>query len=178
MINLKGLHMNYQLLESIGLVGFDLSYVLIGIVALLLILIILVIVLIIKLNKLSKLYGKFMTGKDGQSLEQEIIGLVDDNNLMKDTIDKNKKNIRDLYKQFENAFQKVGLVRYDAFNQMGGKLSYSIALLDQNNNGFIINSVHGADGCYSYTKEIKNGSCNISLGDEEQQALNEAMNVD
>ena len=51
-----------------------------------------------------------------------------------------------------------------------------LALLDEGNNGFIINSVHSTDGCYSYTKEIKKGECEISLGEEEQQALNIAMN--
>ena len=58
---------------------------------------------------------------------------------------------------------------------MGGKLSFSLALLDENNNGFVLNSVHSADGCYSYTKEITNGECAISLGEEEKQALEMAM---
>lgn len=58
---------------------------------------------------------------------------------------------------------------------MGGKLSFSLALLDENNNGFILNSVHSTEGCYTYTKEIKNGECAISLGEEEQQALDMAI---
>ena len=78
----------------------------------------------------------------------------------------------------ESAFQKVGIVKYDAFQQMGGKLSFSLALLDQNNDGFILNSVHSSEGCYSYTKEIKNGECAISLGSEEEKALDIAMGLD
>jgi len=78
----------------------------------------------------------------------------------------------------ESAFQKVGIVKYDAFQQMGGKLSFSLALLDQNNDGFILNSVHSSEGCYSYTKEIKNGECSISLGSEEEVALNKAMGIE
>lgn len=58
---------------------------------------------------------------------------------------------------------------------MGGNLSFSIALLDENNNGFILNSVHSVEGCYTYTKEVKNGSCKISLGEEEEKALNIAI---
>ena len=57
-------------------------------------------------------------------------------------------------------YDTVGIIKYDAFQQMGGKLSFSLALLDENNNGFIINSVHSTEGCYSYTKEIKNGEKN------------------
>ena len=66
---------------------------------------------------------------------------------------------------------------FDAFNQMGGKLSFCLALLDENNNGFILNSVHSTEGCYSYTKEIQNGICEISLGNEEEKALNMAMEI-
>ena len=50
-------------------------------------------------------------------------------------------------------------------------------LLDENDNGFILNSVHSTEGCYSYTKEIKNGLCDISLGEEEKQALDIAMDL-
>ena len=58
---------------------------------------------------------------------------------------------------------------------MGGQLSFSLALLDENNNGFLINSVHSTEGCYSYTKEIKQGECSISLSEEEVKALELAM---
>lgn len=80
-----------------------------------------------------------------------------------------------LYKNMESAYQKMGLVKYDAFSQMGGQLSFCLALLDENNNGFIINSVHSTEGCYSYTKEIKNGQSDISLGKEEAEAMAIAM---
>ena len=78
----------------------------------------------------------------------------------------------------ESTFQKIGIIKYDAFNQMGGKLSFSLALLDENNNGFVLNSVHSADGCYSYTKEIINGECAISLGEEEKELVNAAVAED
>ena len=116
-----------------------------------------------------------MWGGDEKSLEKDIIGLIEDNKFLKNTTEKNKKDIRVLYRNMESAYQKMGLVKYDAFNQMGGQLSFSLALLDENNNGFIINSVHSTEGCYSYTKEIKNGSCSISLGKEEEEALSIAM---
>lgn len=167
--------MNSRLMDSIGLGNLDIGYILIGFLAVILILMILVIVQIVKSNKLKKRYEKFMRGKEVKSLEQEIIGLYEDNKFLKITVDKNKKDIRNLYKRLESTFQKVGLVKYDAFKQMGGQLSFSLALLDENNNGFIINSVHSTEGCYSYTKEIKNGESKISLGEEEKQALDIAM---
>ena len=169
--------MNYNLLEEIGLGNFDLTYLFIAAYALILILIIVVIVQAIKFSKLSKKYKKFMSGKNAKSLEKDIVGLYEDNKFIKASAEKNKNDILTLYKKFESTFQKIGIVKYDAFNQIGGQLSFSLALLDENNNGFVLNSVHGAEGCYSYTKEIKNGMCEISLGDEEREALNMAMNI-
>ena len=103
--------------------------------------------------------------------------MYEDNKYMKLSIDKNREDIKELFKKHETTFQKVGLVKYDAFTEMGGKLSFALALLDEKNNGFIINSVHSSEGCYSYTKEIRNGSCDISLGEEEREALDIAMDI-
>ena len=136
-----------------------------------------VIVQAVKLSKLSKKYKKFMSGKNAKSLEKDIIGLYEDNRFIKASTEKNKSDIRFLYKKLASTFQKVGIVKYDAFNQMGGQLSFSLALLDENNSGFILNCVHSTEGCYSYTKEIRNGSCDISLGEEEREALDIAMDI-
>lgn len=161
-------------LNKIGLGSFDIGYLLIivaGLTVLVLLFIILLIVQICKTSKLKKRLDKFMLGKNGLSLEQDMIGLFEDNKFLRNNVEKNRKDIRDLYKRMESVFQKMGLVKYDAFNQMGGQLSFCLALLDENNNGFILNSVHSTEGCYFYTKEIKNGECSLSLGTEESEAL-------
>lgn len=167
--------MNSELFNMIGIGNIDIGYIFAGIAAILLILLILFIVLLVKYFKLKKRYDKFMQGKNASSLEEKIEGVFQDMKILKTNVDKNKKDIRSLFKNMESAFQKVGLVKYDAFNQMGGQLSFSLALLDENNDGFILNSVHSSEGCYSYTKEIKQGSSSISLGEEEQEALRIAM---
>lgn len=165
-------------LDRIGFSNFDLGYLLIGMAAVILILLIVIIILIVQIKKVGKLnrrLDKFLLGKDGKSLEKNIIALFEDNQFLKSSTEKNKKDIRVLYKNMESAYQKMGLVKYDAFSQMGGQLSFCLALLDENNNGFIINSVHSTEGCYSYTKEIKNGQSDISLGKEEEEAMAIAM---
>ena len=167
--------MSSAFFESIGLGFVDIGYILLGMTAAILILFILLIIQISKASKLKKKYEKFMTGKDAKSLEKEISGLFEDINLMKVTVDKNKKDIRKLFHNMEYTYQKCGIVKYDAFQQMGGKLSFSLALLNERNDGFILNSVHSSDGCYSYTKEIVGGECKISLGEEEESALKLAM---
>lgn len=165
-------------LQQIGMGGFDLGYLLAGMAAVILILLIVLIVLIVQIRKVSKLkkrMDKFLTGKNAKSLEREITTLVQETQSLKEKQEVNRKNIRTLFKNMEATYQKMGIVKYDAFSQMGGQLSFSLALLDEGNNGFIINSVHSSDGCYSYTKEIKAGSCDISLGKEEAEALEIAM---
>ncbi|MBQ7359447.1 MAG: DUF4446 family protein [Lachnospiraceae bacterium] len=162
-------------LSSIGLGGLDIGYIFVGLVAMALILLIMCIVLLVKTSNLKKRLDKFTTGKDGKSLEKDIVGLYEDNKFLKANVDRNKKDIRTIYKNMESTFQKMGVVKYDAFRQMGGQLSFCLALLNEKNDGFIINSVHSTEGCYSYTKVIKNGECDISLGEEEKKALQIAM---
>lgn len=167
--------MNSDFLTGIGLGGLDIGYILAGITVVLLVLLILLIVLLVKYSKIKKRYDKFMKGKNAVSLEDDIRGVFEDMKLLRTNAERNKKDIRILFKNMEKTFQKLGIVKYDAFNQMGGQLSFSLALLDENNDGFLINSVHSSEGCYSYTKEIKGGTSPISLGAEEEQALRIAM---
>ena len=169
--------MNSQILNYIGLGGIDIGYILIGMAAMIVLSFLLIIILMIKVSKWKKKYSIFMQGKDAKSLEQDIIGLYEDNKFVKIAIEKNKNNIRELFKKHELSFQKFGIVKYDAFQQMGGQLSFSLVLLNENDNGFIINSVHSTEGCYSYSKEIKNGECSISLGEEEKKDLNIALGI-
>lgn len=164
-------------MNNMGFTNIDLTYLFIGAFAIIFILIIIVIVLFINMGRISKRYKKFMEGKNAKSLEKDIMGLYEDNKLIKASMDKNRKDIENLYTKFESSFQKIGIVKYDAFRQMGGQLSFSLALLDENDNGFVFNSVHSAEGCYLYTKEIKNGLSEISLGDEEKEALDIAMDL-
>ena len=63
------------------------------------------------------------------------------------------------------------------FREMGGKLSFCLAMLNENNDGFILNSVHSSAGCYSYLKEVRGGRCEIDLGAEEQKSLEEALSI-
>ena len=167
--------MNYQLLQKMGLGNIDITYLFLVMLILLLIFMIMTIVLLVKTNKLIKKYKRFMKGENAKSLENDIIEMFERQVEIEETLSKNSEDIKLLYKKFKKAFQKVSLTKYDALNQMGGQLSYCLVMLDENNDGFIINSVHGADGCYSYTKEIRKGKSSIALSNEEQQTLIDAM---
>lgn len=167
-----------NILNLLGIDSLVLAIILIVMASLLLVLLILVIVMLVKHSRLKKRLAKFTVGRNGTSLEKDIFALIDEANQLKVVVDRQRKEIRDLYKRLETTFQKIGLVKYDAFQQMGGKLSFSLALLDENNNGFILNSVHSTEGCYSYTKEINAGVSSLTLGKEEEEALRIAMKAE
>ncbi len=167
--------MDSNLLSYIGLGNIDPAYIYIGFIVLIFILFVILIVQMVNMSKLKKKYETFMQGRNAISMEDEITKLFSDMDFLKISSEKNSRDIKKIYENLKVVYQKVGVVRYDAFQQMGGQLSFSIALLNGNNNGFIINSVHSSDGCYTYTKEVKNGESSISLGEEEKQALENAM---
>lgn len=168
--------MSSNFLNNIGLGNIDIGFILLGLLLFSMILLIMVIVAFVQIGKFKKKYTKFMLGKDGSNLENDIMTLYEDNKYMKLSIDKNREDIKELFKKHETAFQKVGLVKYDAFTEMGGKLSFALALLDEKNNGFIINSVHSSEGCYSYTKRVKDADSQIALSNEEKVAVERAVN--
>lgn len=168
--------MNSNILNSIGLGSIDPAIFIIVLLVLLLVNIVLLVIFIVKNVKLTNRMNAFMLGKDASSLEEEITDLFAINKNIVEKVRENRKDIRKIYRKFTKAIQKVGIVKYDAYQQMGGDLSFSMALLDEENNGFIMNSVHSTEGCYTYTKEVRDGRCDLELGNEERIALEKAVN--
>lgn len=161
-----------------NIINNNLVYISIALSIFLIILLVLIIILSVKQRKLNLKYKKFMTGASGENLEEQVISrFADIDNLKEDT-----KNLNlELGKVKENlliTYQKIGVVKYDAFKEMGGKLSFVLTLLDKNNNGIIINSVHSSrEGCYTYCKEIIKGESFLELSEDEKKSLNQALNT-
>lgn len=167
--------MTSNLLNSMGLGNMDIGIVLIVMCVLLIAAIVLLVLFITKEEKLRKKYLIFMRGKEASSLEEDIINLYNDNKALKEKITQNRRDIKTLYKLQRKNVQKIGLVKYDAYQQMGGLLSFALVLLDEDNNGLVLNSVHSTEGCYTYIKDIKGGECELELGKEEKEALQQAV---
>lgn len=148
----------------------------IGIMAIIMVIMfILLLVNIGKSNRLRKRYEAFMQGKNAESLEETLSTRIQQIDQLLVSEKENRENIENISNILLHTFQKVGMVKYDAFHEMGGKLSFSLALLNQENDGFIINAMHSREGCYTYIKEILNGNSIIVLADEEREALNIAL---
>ena len=157
-------------------IGFDSDYILLGIAGFSILLFIILLINAIQMHKLKKKYKMFMDGKNAKTLEESIKSRMDQIDYLISSNQKNENDIEIILKIMKNKFQKVGLVKYDAFQEMGGKLSFSLALLNEINDGFIINAMHSREGCYTYIKEVIDGNSIIALGDEEKEALEMAIN--
>lgn len=159
------------------LLGENIVFVAAAGIAAILILLILNIVTLAKVSKLKKKYNSFMEGKEAKSLEETIITRFRQVDDLKVNQELQGKDIEALKANILKTYQKFGLVKYDAFNEMGGQLSFSLAMLDKKNNGFLLNTVHNREGSYTYVKEIFDGKSEINLSEEEEKALNKAVNA-
>ena len=133
--------------------------------------------MIVKVTKLKKKYSLLMKGSSSKSIES----LVHDfKNLSKDAYDKSEialDGIKLLNNQIQNCVQKVGIVRFKAFEDVGSNQSYSIALLDNKSDGVIITSIFGRDTNTSYAKPIVRGKSEYALSEEEYLAVERALGI-
>ena len=160
--------------------GIDPFYVKAGIVALILILFLVLLIMQIRLmgkfKKLYRTYDRFMRGKDMESMEETVLAQFERIEALEKSNEEKDRQIESIFENLQHVYQKTGLVKYDAFREMSGKLSYAVALLDKEDNGILVNSMYSREGCYSYVKTISGGKCSIEMSEEEQKALKIAVN--
>lgn len=149
--------------------------ILIAMAVIMAVLIAVVIILIARTKKLRDRLDLFLGGQAGESLEEAILDKFTKMKVLEEKDAVEDKAIRDIYKKLRKAYQKTGTVKYDAYMENGGNLSFALALLDEDNSGIIFNVMNSSDGSYCYLKEIENGRCDIALGREEAEALDIAM---
>ena len=137
--------------------------------------IVLTIVCAVHYRKLYRRYDIFMRGRDAESLEGTIKKLLDETNLLRSENRSAAAQVQAYYKQVKASYQRIGIVKYNAFKGMGGDLSFVLAVLDDNNSGWILNSVHSREGCYLYIKDVIEGKTEVLLGNEEKEALEKAL---
>ena len=130
---------------------------------------------IARYKNIYRLYDSFMRGRDAESLEDIILEEQDRIEALEEEDASNKEVMRTMNRNIRASFQKCGVVRYDAFEGMGGKVSFAMALLDYTNTGVIINCMHSATGCFLYVKEVDAGTTEVQLGAEEKGALERAL---
>lgn len=139
------------------------------------ILLVLAIIMLTKLANMKKKYKQFMTGAQGYNLEQIVLDHREEILKLNEKVANHDDYITTISSHFSEVYSKIHVMKYDAFREVGGCMSFVLVLLNINNNGIIINSIRGTDGNYVYLKEIKNGECEIPLCKEESIALKETI---
>ena len=131
----------------------------------------------IKLGKLRKSYTNFMkklgNGKDFEDMLKSYMQRVDE-------VEQKNAELSSFCKRLDNdmagCLQKVGIVRYSAFKDMGSDLSFALALLDEKNNGVVLNGIYSSEISNIYAKPIENGTSKYTVSAEEQKAIDIAIN--
>ncbi|MGI5852783.1 MAG: DUF4446 family protein [Bacillota bacterium] len=143
--------------------------------ALVLLLLVTVAVLLFRVSSLKKRYERLMLRDDGVDLE----GLINSYKIVAEDLTQRSEKLEQvtdqITKEMEQHIQNVALVRYSAFEQGGGELSFSAALLDKKGDGVIFTSIFGRDEARFYGKPVKGGKSEYSLSEEERQAIKDAM---
>ena len=130
----------------------------------------------LRLSRLERKYKMFMKGSDAQSLEKTFMRKFAQIDRLYEAKENHEQTIKSIVKNFRVIFSKYGVEKYDAFDDVGGKLSFALALLDKENTGLILNAVHSRDNCFLYLKEIVKGESYVMLSQEEVEALRKAVN--
>ena len=107
-----------------------------------------------RLSRLERKYKTFMKGSDAQSLEKVFVRKFAQIDKLYDAKEEHDHDLLFIKKNLDKMFNKYGVEKYDAFDDVGGKLSFALALLDKENTGLILNAVHSRDNCFLYMKEI------------------------
>lgn len=155
--------------------GVDLGIIVIVLAILTLISFIASVICFSQYRKLYRRYDVFMRGKDAETLENTIMELVNEAKYLRAKDSDTRRLVDSIVSKAQAGYQKTGIVKYNAFKGMGGNLSFVIAMLDDNNTGFVLNSVHSREGCYLYLKDVIEGKTEVLLGNEEKEALERAL---
>ena len=158
-------------------IGLETDVIVLVALGLILILLILCIVLLAKNSGLRRRYEGFMADSDGRSLEKAFQKKFENMDFINEKLKEVDGRLRHIDANLLRTYQKVGIVKYDAFQEVGGTLSFVLVLLTKDHDGFIMNTMHSnSEGCYTYIKEVKAGEVFVTLSEEEYQALEQAKN--
>jgi hypothetical protein len=162
--------------DIINVIGMEKSILILAILSI--ILLIAFIITIFRISNINKKYKEFMKKLgNGKNLEEDLENYM----YRVDRVEKQNAEINTLIqnidKDLENCVQKVGIVRYSAFQDTGSDLSFTLALLDEKNTGVVLNGIYSREMSNIYAKPVQNGKSSYTLSEEEQKAIKKAMSV-
>lgn len=127
-----------------------------------------------KVNILSARYLGFMRGRDGASLEDRLTEICDHMDSVESEVADNRMRLNEMAGVLNTALRGIGVVRFNAFQDTGSDLSFSVAFLDAHKNGLVVSSIYGREETRTYAKPVKDGQSHYQLSVEEKDAIQRA----
>jgi len=129
----------------------------------------------IRLKKANIRISKFFKGKRAEDLEEIIFEILKREKRNEKSIEELREKIQNINSRLLGSIQNVGILRFNPYKEIGGNQSFSVALLDEKENGFVLTSYHQREGTRVYLKPIQNGKSEFTLTKEEEEAINKAI---
>lgn len=147
-----------------------------GMLVLMVVLIIGFIILVVKFSKLNKKYQDFMIKLgNGKNLEEDLETYMYRVNKVESENAQIINSIEEINQEQKKCIQKIGMVRYNAFQDVGSDLSFALAMLDENNDGVVLNGIYAREMSNIYAKPIENGKSTYTVSNEEAEAIGKAI---
>lgn len=128
----------------------------------------------LRVRRLHRRIGALARGMDGQNLEETLQAYLNTVEQTTRRMELLEQAVGILQAQLPSCLQRTGIVRYDAFESVGGEQSFSVALLDAKGNGVVLSGVHSRNDVRVYAKAVYDGHSSHGLSEEEKRALQES----
>lgn len=136
------------------------------------------IIVLAKFSKLNKKYKNFMQKLgNGKNLEEDLEKYMERIDKVEKQNIKIFKQVKILDNDFKRCIQKIGIVRYNAFKDTGSDLSFALALLDEKNDGVVLNGIYSREMSNIYAKPVEKGKSTYTISEEESQAIQKAIDA-
>lgn len=157
------------------LFGLNAEYVMLVCFAFILVLLVMVIIISIRLSSLRKRYTRMINGTSAENMEQLLIDMQNALNEQKAESVKASTQISNIHQSMKKMTSNIKVRRYNAFNEGGSDLSFSLAMLNEEQDGVIITGIHSREQMYVYAKPIAKGQSSYTLSPEEKETLTQTL---
>jgi hypothetical protein len=157
------------------LFGLNAEYVMIICFACILVLFITIIIISIRLSSLRKRYTKMINGSSVENMEQLLIDMQSALNEQKAESAKASASITSIRQVMMKMTSNIGIRRYNAFNEGASDLSFSMAMLNEEQDGVILTGIHSREQMYVYAKPIAKGQSSYTLSPEEKETITQTL---
>lgn len=150
------------------------KYVLLGLMVLFFLCLVIFVLINMRMGKLIKYYRTMLNGTEGSNLEELIYNCSQKANQAGEQVEQLTSQLENIQKQIKACSQKVSIVRFNAFEDVGGEMSFALAVLNQEDTGFILSNIYARQESHVYIRPIEKGKTSFFLLQEEEMALEQA----